>query len=78
MACSGSKAPHLPYVYFASSLRVPSRKRAVLTGSMRSASARRDGESDLANITQASFTAWISALLVVRSSSVRWRKRGAS
>ena len=39
---------------------------------------RCDDESDLASIAQASFTAWISALLVVRSSSVRWRKRGAS
>jgi len=39
---------------------------------------RCDGEPDLASIAQASFTAWISALLVVRSSSVRWRKRGAS
>jgi hypothetical protein len=46
--------------------------------SRRSFAHRCDGESDLASIAQASFTAWISALLVVRSSSVRWRKRGAS
>ncbi len=46
--------------------------------SRRSFAHRCDGESDLASIAQASFTAWISALLVVRSLSVRWRKRGAS
>src|SRR5215510_97129 len=35
-----------------------------------------DPEKD--RVAQASFTAWMRALLVVRSSSARWRKRGAS